>query len=32
MHDFLDRMPEWKFYAVLAVLCAAAFGIGVWLG
>lgn len=28
----LDRMPEWKFYAALAVLSGVAFAVGVWVG
>lgn len=30
--DFLDRQPEWKFYAVLVASCGAAFVIGVLIG
>lgn len=32
MTRFLDRQPEWKFYAALAVLSGVAFGIGVLIG
>lgn len=32
MRDFLDRMPEWAFYAVLAVMSGLAFLVGILVG
>ena len=29
---FLDRMPEWQFYAVLAVVSGLAFLVGILMG